>query len=129
ARPAQSCGTVVVGWQETAAASRAMAAGLPLLKCAARVVLINIGEPHSATPPDLERVAAQLGWHGIAAEIRPLAGSPKSASQILLQSASDLGAEFLVVGGYSHRPLQEAIFGGVTRAFLAQAQIPIFLMH
>lgn len=128
-RPAQPSGTIVVGWQETPAAARALTAALPLMKCAQRVVLVNVGEPHTATPQDLEGVAEQLSWHGVNVEIRHLTGGSKSASQILLQSASDLNPEILVVGGYSHRPLQEMIFGGVTRAFLAQAETPIFMMH
>jgi nucleotide-binding universal stress UspA family protein len=128
-RPALSSGTIVVGWQETPAAARALTAALPLMKCAQRVVLVNVGEPHSATPRDLDRVAAQLSWHGVFAEVRHLTGTPKGASQVLLQSASDLNPEILVVGGYSHRPLQEMIFGGVTRALLAQAETPIFMMN
>ncbi len=127
--PMPRSGTIVVGWQETPAAARALTAALPLMKCAQRVVLVNVGEPHSATPHDLDRVAAQLSWHGVIAEARHLTGTPKSASRILLQSASDLNPEILVVGGYSHRPLQEMIFGGVTRALLAQAETPIFMMH
>ena len=128
-RPTPRSGTIVVGWQETPAAARALTAALPLMKCAQRVELLNVGEPHCATPHDLERVAVQLSWHGIFAEIRHLTGTPKSASQALLQGASDLNPELLVVGGYSHRPLQEMIFGGVTRAFLPQAETPIFMMH
>jgi nucleotide-binding universal stress UspA family protein len=127
--PIQHSGTIVVGWQETPAAARALTAALPLIKCAQRVVLLNVGEPYSATPRDLDRVAAQLSWHGVFAEVRHLTGTPKSASQVLLQSASDLNPEMLVVGGYSHRPLQEMIFGGVTRALLAQAETSIFMMH
>jgi nucleotide-binding universal stress UspA family protein len=127
--PAQRSGTIVVGWQETPSAARALTAALPLMKCAQRVVLVNVGEPHSATPRDLDRVAAQLSWHGIFAEVRHLTGTPKSASQVLLQSASDLNPEILVVGGYSNRPLHEKIFGGVTRALLAEAETPIFMMH
>jgi len=127
--PAQRSDTIVVGWQETPAAARALTAALPLMKCAQRVVLINVGEPHSATPHDLDQVAAQLSWHGVFAEVRHLTATPKSASQVLLQGASDLNPEILVVGGYSHRPLQEMIFGGVTRALIAQAETPIFMMQ
>jgi nucleotide-binding universal stress UspA family protein len=127
--PAQRSGTIVVGWQETPAAARALTAALPLLKCAQRVVLVNVGESHDGTSHDLDQVAAQLSWHGVFAETRHLTGAPKSASQVLLQDASDLNPELFVVGGYSHRPLHEMIFGGVTRALLAQAQTPIFMMH
>jgi nucleotide-binding universal stress UspA family protein len=119
--PAPRTGTIVVGWQETPAAARALTAALPLLERAQRVVLVNVGTSHSAAPRDLKRVAAQLTWHGVRAEVRNLAGTSKGASEVLLQTASELNPEMLVVGGYSHRPLQEMIFGGVTRALLARA--------
>jgi len=48
-------------------------------------------------------------------ETRQLTGTPKSASQMLLQNASELNPEIFAVGAYSHRPLHEMIFGGVTR--------------
>ena len=126
---AQRSGTIVVGWQETPAAARALTAALPLLKCAQRVVLVNVGESRDGASHDLDRVAAQLSWHGVFAETRQLTGTPKSASQVLLQNALELNPEIFVVGGYSHRPLHEMIFGGVTRELLAQAQTPIFMMH
>lgn len=56
-------------------------------------------------------------------------GAAKTATQVLLQAASDLNPDLLVVGGYSHRPLQESIFGGATRTLLEYAETPIFMMH
>ncbi|MHB8477415.1 MAG: hypothetical protein ACYDBZ_14130 [Steroidobacteraceae bacterium] len=35
----------------------------------------------------------------------------------------------LVVGGYGHRPLRELIFGGVTRALIETAELPVFMLH
>ncbi len=126
---AQRSGTIVIGWQETPAAARALTAALPLLKCAARVVLVNVGESTDGIPNDLGQVAAQLSWHGVTAETRLLRGTPKGASEVLLKNVSDLNPEIFVVGGYSHRPLHEMIFGGVTRALLAQSKTAIFMMH
>jgi nucleotide-binding universal stress UspA family protein len=127
--PAQPSGTIVVGWQETPAAARALSAALPLLKIANRVVLMNVGESEAGTSADLDRVAKQLSWHGIFAETKHALGAPKTATQVLLQAASDLNPELLVVGGYNHRPLQESIFGGATRLLLEHAETPIFMMH
>jgi nucleotide-binding universal stress UspA family protein len=109
--------TIVVGWQETPAAARALSAALPLLKLANRVVLMNVAESETGTPRDLDRVAKQLSWHGIFAETKHMPGAAKTATQVLL------------VGGYSHRPLQESIFGGATRSLLEHAETPIFMMH
>jgi nucleotide-binding universal stress UspA family protein len=127
--PARPSGTIVVAWQETPAAARALSAALPLLKLANRIVLINVGESEAGTSSDLDRVAKQLSWHGVFAETKQLLGAAKSATQVLLQAASDLNPELLVVGGFSHRPLQESIFGGATRSLLEHAETPIFMMH
>jgi nucleotide-binding universal stress UspA family protein len=127
--PTQPSGTIVVGWQETPAAARAVSAAVPLLKLANRVILMNVGESDAGTSSDLDRVAAQLSWHGVFAETKQVPGAAKSATQVLLQAAADLHPELLVVGGYSHRPLQESIFGGATRSLLEYAETPIFMMH
>jgi nucleotide-binding universal stress UspA family protein len=127
--PAQPSGTIVVGWQETPAAARALSAALPLLKLAHRVVLMNVGESEAGTSSNLDRVARQLSWHGVFAETKHVPGAAKTATQVLLQAASDLNPDLLVVGGYNHRPLQESIFGGATRSLLEHAETPIFMMH
>ena len=127
--PAQPSGTVVVAWQETPAAARALSAALPLLKQAHRVVLLNVAELGERTASDLDQVARQLSWHGILVETKYLEGTPTTAKQILLQAMSELNPALLVVGGYSHRPLHETIFGGVTVSLLARAEMPILMMH
>lgn len=127
--PTQPSGTILVGWQETPAAARALSAALPLLKLANRVVLMNVGESEAGPASDLDRVAKQLSWHGVFAETKHMLGAAKTATQVLLQAASDLNSELLVVGGYSHRPLHESVFGGATRSLLEQAGTPIFMMN
>jgi nucleotide-binding universal stress UspA family protein len=40
-----------------------------------------------------------------------------------------LSASLLVMGGYGHTRLREAIFGGFTRHVLAGADIPVLMFH
>ena len=127
--PVQTSGTVVVAWQETPAAARAVSASLPLLQHAKRVVLLNVAEPGNDTSNDLDLVAKQLSWHGVLADTRYLSSESKSLSEALLQTAAELDPELLVVGGYSHWPLHETFFGGVTITLLNHAKTPIFMMH
>jgi nucleotide-binding universal stress UspA family protein len=127
--PPRPAATIVVGWQETPAAARALSAALPLLKISNRVVLVNVGESESDASSDLDRVAKQLSWHGIFAETKHVLGASKTASPLLLQVAPDLHPDLLVVGGYSHSPLRESILGGTTRSLLEQAETPVFMMH
>jgi len=35
----------------------------------------------------------------------------------------------MVVGGYSHRPMREAVCGGVTRSLIERADLPVLMMH
>jgi nucleotide-binding universal stress UspA family protein len=122
-------GTVVVGWKETPQAAHALAAAIPLLKRAQRVVLVSVEEDDAATIGSLGHLAQQLKWQGIAAEANFIAGRSKHASAQLAKVASELRADLLVVGGYEHRPMREAVWGGVTRALIEHAELPVFMMH
>ena len=129
APPAGQTGTVIAGWNETPEASRALTAALPLMKGARRVVLVNVEEDRAPMVEDLEHLVRQLQWHGIAAE--PLSISRKSAEgpRQLIDLAVEMHADLLVVGGYGHKPLREAVCGGVTRSLIEGADVPVFMMH
>ena len=121
--------TVVVGWKETPEAARALAASLPLLKHAERVVLVTVEENPSTTSEDLTHLAQQLTWNGIAAEVRFISGKSLQASRELPRVAQALSADLLIVGGYGHKPLREAVCGGVARSLIEGSALPVFLMH
>jgi nucleotide-binding universal stress UspA family protein len=50
-------------------------------------------------------------------------------SALLLNHASDTGADLLVMGAYGHSRLREFILGGVTRSLLREMTIPVLLSH
>jgi nucleotide-binding universal stress UspA family protein len=57
---------------------------------------------------------------------------PRKSSQVAVQlvdTAKNLGAGLLVVGGYGHLPMREILFGGVTESLIARAELPVFVMH
>ncbi len=127
--PRKMTGTIVVGWKETPEAARALAAALPLLKLAHRVVLVGVAEDGCAMPQTLDHLAGQLAWHGIAAESRVIAEKAAGAAAQLPIAAADLQADLLVVGGFGRGPLRELLFGGVTRSLLESAELPVFMLH
>jgi nucleotide-binding universal stress UspA family protein len=47
----------------------------------------------------------------------------------LLKLARAEQADLLVMGAYSHSPITEAMLGGVTRHILAQADLPVLMVH
>ncbi len=127
--PQSVAGTIVVGWKETAEAARALAAAMPLLKEARRVVLLTVREEGGASHEALGDLARQLAWHGVDAEVNIVGDASRPAATQLLRSASQLQADLLVVGAFGHRTLRERVFGGVTRTLLEHADMPVFMLQ
>lgn len=127
--PRPLLGTVVVGWKESAASARAVAAALPLLQLAGRVVIVNVAEDNSPGLEALDSVRRQLAWHKVTAEMLTLGDGMAVADTLLPGAVADLKAGLLVIGGSGHSRLRETVFGGVTRSLLKSAEFPLFIAH
>jgi nucleotide-binding universal stress UspA family protein len=127
--PADIAGTVVIGWKETPEAARAVAAAMPLLERARRVVLVSVMEEGAGAIDGLNDLARQLAWHGIVADVHVVADGARPAQVRLLEVAESQRAAMLVVGGFGHGPFRERMFGGVTQAVIEGASVPVFLVH
>lgn len=118
---------IAVGWNRSVEASRALHAALPLLKQADQVTLIE-GVNDVKGGPRAAAVAGALKWHGVKAEVFLARGADAIEFQIVDQLKA-MGADLLIMGGYSRARIREIIFGGVTRYFVAQTKLPLFLLH
>lgn len=126
--PTTPGGTIVVGWKDTVEAARALASAMPLLQRARRVVLVNVAENHA--PPGIPAaVARRLAWHGVVAQTRLIGEGLGPAVTRLPQLSAELHADLLVVGAFGHSPLRESLFGGVTRALIEHAELPVLMLH
>ena len=123
--------TIVVGWDASVAALRAIDAALPLLvrARAVRLVLVNPElEPglHGEEPG--ADMALYLARHGVRVEV--LIERPQvPAGQALLEVVAAGGADLLVTGAYGHSRYREIVMGGVTRILLERAQVPVLFAH
>jgi nucleotide-binding universal stress UspA family protein len=123
---------VLVAWNASREASRAVHGALPLLQAAEEVVVLVIDpETVGAT---LGRqpgtgVVAHLEHHAVPARLKAVeSGRQRSGNAILAEAARET-ADLLVMGGYGHSKLREALFGGATRTLLADATLPVLLSH
>jgi nucleotide-binding universal stress UspA family protein len=125
--PANIGYVVALAWNGSPQAVRALAASLPLLVAAERVLVITVGD---GDKNDILSVLDHLTWHGIIAEHHHvLANSGESTGVLLLNAAHEASADILVMGGYGHQPWREALFGGVTRDIIGTSLMPLLLMH
>jgi nucleotide-binding universal stress UspA family protein len=122
----------IVGWNASAEAMRAVSASLPLLMRAKEVVVATVDAKPSqaghAEAPGHE-LAQHLARHGVKTDVRNLDGRGRSVEAALVDEAVALSADALVIGAYGHSRAREFLFGGVTRALLAHAQLPLLLSH
>lgn len=122
-------GTVMVCWKETAEAARAVAAAMPLLVKAERVVLAGVAEHDPSLADGLADLSRQLVWHGVSAEVEFMSSAAGPAGEVLTATARTHQADLLVMGGYGHSRMREIVFGGFTQSVLESVEIPVLLMH
>lgn len=123
---------VLVAWNTTLPAARALHAALPVLKTAKEVTLCVI-DPQARTDVDGQDagtdVAAWLSHHGcnVALQQTPSGGDPYA--DVILRHASEVGADLVVMGAYGHSRMQQRLFGGTTRSMIEQTKQAVLLVH
>jgi nucleotide-binding universal stress UspA family protein len=123
---------VVVAWNGKREAARALADAVPLLDKAELVTIMTVDAEPSVDgvgPAPGADIAAHLARRGLKVEVRNLDGLGRDSSDILMEGAARIGADLIVMGGYGRARLREWIFGGVTRAVIENAQVPVFMSH
>jgi len=125
--------TIVVVWNGSREAARALADAMPLLVRADKVTVLTAASAprrHEGVTLHAPDIAEQLRRHGVRAEhiVNPCAGNE---SDWLLTRAQGLEnrADLLIAGAYGHSRLGELVFGGVTRKLLQEASIPVLMSH
>src|SRR5439155_17834582 len=105
---------VLVAWDGTREATRALHDALPLLTDPeATVVFVGSNERDlEQRRPALDRMVHHLHHHGVAARPEETLRGGLAVSDVLLSRAADLGADLIVSGGHHHSQLRAALLGG-----------------
>lgn len=133
AAPARAVGNrILVAWNGSREAARAVADALPLLCAAETVVVLTIGATRDRdTDGDhpARRLVEHLAQHSVRAESSHIASDDLQPGDIIMSRAADLGCDLIVMGGYGHSRTRELILGGVTRAILQNMTVPVLMSH
>jgi nucleotide-binding universal stress UspA family protein len=125
--------SVVVAWKDTREGRRAVTDALPFLQRAETIQLVEICENKAAAPATAARladVANHLLRHGVKTTVNAdIAERDAAAAEQLLDIAERQKADLIVAGAYGHNRLQEWVFGGFTRALLAQTARAVLFSH
>lgn len=129
AAPQKLTGTVMVCWKKSDNVARAVAAAMPILTKAKRVVFTSIAKGKAGDAEAVHDFARQIANNGIAAEVQVIPANVGGISGSLSAAAEACRADLVVMGGYGHSRFRELIFGSCTEALIHDADRPILLMH
>ncbi len=122
--------SVMVCWDGSRQAARAIGDAMPLLAKAGRVAVVIIAnEPGKQDEIEGADMAQHLARHGLKVEVQRIPGGDMDVADALLSHAADSGADFMVMGGYGHSRLREFVLGGVTRSILRSMTVPALMAH
>jgi len=122
-------GTVAIAWKNTKEAAGAITAALPFVRWAARVIVFTVDEDGEVKDKSHLRLVSSLRWHNPNVSLQVLQRHGRAPVTVLLEAVAKAGGNLLVMGGYGHTRLREAVFGGFTRAVLEQAPVTVLMAH
>jgi nucleotide-binding universal stress UspA family protein len=118
---------VLVAWNDTREARRAVWDALPFLRRAEEVFICAVGdEIRYASARDVQN---HLDHHGVAAEVLGLPRRSATVGDEIIQAAERVGADLIVSGAYGHSRMREWVFGGVTCDLLEHAPMCCLMTH
>jgi nucleotide-binding universal stress UspA family protein len=123
-------GRILVCWDGSRAATRAIADSLPFLQKAKQVevVIVASGKPKSDEIAGVD-LGQHLARHGLKVEVKRITSPDIDVASTILSYAADSSADMIVMGGYGHSRLREFVLGGATRGILESMTVPTLMSH
>jgi nucleotide-binding universal stress UspA family protein len=126
-------GRVMICWNNSREAARAVTGALPLLEKASKVEMLIV-DADNATDRDRagnsgKDITAWLGRHGVKAEIVRATASASEVGTTILSRAADHDVDLIVMGIYGHSRMRELVLGGASRTLLSSMTVPVLMAH
>jgi nucleotide-binding universal stress UspA family protein len=121
---------VLVCWDGSRNASRAIADALPFLERAKAVDVLVVGKGRDRGDeiPGAD-IAQHLARHSLNVDLKRIVAADTDVANTILSYAADSSADLIVMGGYGHSRLREFVLGGATRGILQTMTIPTLMSH
>ena len=124
---------VLIAWDGSREATRAIHDAMPFLSHAADVTLLTVNATRDEPPlwriPGAD-IALTIARHGVKVNVREASASGDTPiGDVLLSQAAESGCDLIVMGAYAHSRLHELVLGGATRTVLQSMTVPVLLSH
>lgn len=119
--------TIVVGWDDSRAAARAMGDAMPFLAAASTVHIVTVDAASEAVRETGGDIVRHLARRNVNAKYVERAGEGQPVGDVLQAYCKEISAGLLVMGAHGHSRLREFILGGATLDVLNETRLPVFL--
>ena len=117
---------VLIAWDGSIHATRAVAGAMPLLE-GAEINVFTVEEASKGREFRGSALVDHLRRHGLAAAIAQR--NEPDIPAAIIKEAEVSRASLVVMGGYGHSRFREFVFGGVTRLMLSEMPAPVLMAH
>jgi len=121
-----------IAWSGDLPATRAVHHALPVL-LEAKEVTVAVFDPVMRDHADGDNpgsdVATWLSRHGCKVNVQQYPSGGKEIGDCIVERATEVGSDLVVMGAYGHSRLRQRIFGGTTRTLLEQTKLPVLFAH
>lgn len=122
--------TVVIAWDGSRSAARAVADAMPILSTAAVVRILSVvGEKAEVAAGMAGELVRHLATHDVAAEVDEVDALGEPIGAVFRRHLATRPADLLVMGAFGHSRAREFVLGGATRSVLSDPPIPVLLSH
>ena len=123
-------GRIMICWDGSRTAARAIADALPFLKKAKQVEVVIISDkPNKMDEVPGADLGQHLARHGLRVDVKRITSPDIDVPSTILSHAADSSADMIVMGGYGHSRLREFVLGGATRGLLESMTVPVLMSH
>jgi nucleotide-binding universal stress UspA family protein len=122
--------TVIVAWDFSRPATRAIADAMPILEKAKRVCVLTVTKEKSFdTRRSGAELAKHLARHSVDVVLDEVDAKGRGIGDVFEAHVTYRNANLLVMGAYGHSRFREFILGGATKRMLAHPPVPLLLSH
>lgn len=128
--PLGGLGSIVLAWDGSRTAARAMADALPIMRTAREVRVLTVTNEKPSAGPGLGNDAVRhLVAHGVNALAEEVDSAGQRIGPVLEDHFARHRPDLLVMGAYGRSRAREFILGGATEHVLKDPKVPLLLSH
>lgn len=121
---------VLIAWDGSASAARAVWDSIPLLRLAKTIEIVTVtGEKNLQEVPAANTLAPMLSYLGKETRVSVITFDGGTAAGLIMKHAAKINAGLIVQGAYGRSRWSELVLGGVTREMLRESTLPVLMSH